>query len=115
MFNRGYCVLPSPAGAGEGPGVRALLVRIGLHTGDAIREADDFFGRNVIVASRIAARARGGEIMVSALLKELTESAGEFLFDAGEDVELKGLTGTQRVYAVNWRERTLAGKPSGRT
>jgi class 3 adenylate cyclase len=104
---------PLPA-LGEGSGVRALQVRIGLHTGEAIREADDFFGRNVIVASRIAARARGGEIMVSALLKELTESAGEFAFDAGEDVELKGLTGTQRVYTVRWRERTFAGGLAGR-
>jgi class 3 adenylate cyclase len=93
--------------------VRALQVRIGLHTGEAIREEDDFFGRNVIVASRIAARARGGEILVSALLKELTESAGEFLFDEGDDVELKGLTGTHRVYTVNWRERTLFGMPAG--
>ena len=46
----------------EGERVR---VRIGLHTGEAIREEGDFFGRSVILAARIAAQARGGEILVS--------------------------------------------------
>src|SRR5439155_8632839 len=36
----------------------AIRVRIGMHTGEAIRERDDFFGRNVILAARIAAQAR---------------------------------------------------------
>jgi hypothetical protein len=37
-----------------------IRVRIGLHTGEAIKEADDFYGKNVILAARIAAQARGG-------------------------------------------------------
>jgi class 3 adenylate cyclase len=78
-------------------------IRIGLHTGEAIRDADDFFGRTVIVASRIAGQARGGEILVSGLLRELTESSAEFTFEAAREVELKGLAGTQRVCAVVWR------------
>ena len=79
-----------------------IHVRIGLHTGEAIKEGDDFFGKNVIVAARIAAQARGGEILVSSLLKQLTESAGDIEFDEGRDVELKGLSGTQRVHTVTW-------------
>ncbi|PKB64707.1 MAG: hypothetical protein BZY80_02015 [SAR202 cluster bacterium Io17-Chloro-G2] len=35
-------------------------VRMGLHTGEAIQDAGDFYGRNVILASRIADQARGG-------------------------------------------------------
>ena len=81
-----------------------LRVRIGLHTGEAIRDADDFFGRHVILASRIAGQARGGEILVSSLLKELTASAGDVSFDEGREVELKGLSGTHRVYAVAWEQ-----------
>jgi class 3 adenylate cyclase len=77
-------------------------IRIGLHTGEAIRDADDFFGRHVILAARIADQARGGEILVSALLKELTESSGEFVFNDGREMQLKGLTGTQRVFGVAW-------------
>ena len=37
-------------------------------------------GRTVILASRIAAQASGEQILVSSLLKELTESSGEFCF-----------------------------------
>jgi class 3 adenylate cyclase len=77
-------------------------LRIGLHTGEVMREADDFFGRHVILASRIAAQARGGQILVSSLLKELTESTGEFRFSEERQVALKGLAGTQQVVAVEW-------------
>ena len=51
------------------------LVRIGLHNGDLVQEMQDFFGKNVILASRIADQAQGGQIMVASLLKELTERA----------------------------------------
>jgi class 3 adenylate cyclase len=79
-----------------------LRVRMGLHTGEAIREQDDLFGRTVILASRIAAEARGGEILVSSLLKELTESSGEFCFSPGREVALKGLSRPQVVHEVDW-------------
>ena len=79
-----------------------VLVRIGLHTGELVREMEDFFGRNVILASRIAEQAQGGEILVSSLLKELTDSAGDIRFGEGQEVKLKGLAGLNRVYQVVW-------------
>jgi class 3 adenylate cyclase len=79
-----------------------INVRMGLHTGEVLKDADDFFGKHVILASRIAGKARGGEILVSSLLKELTESSGEFNFGEPRDVELKGLSGTFRIYDVLW-------------
>ncbi len=79
-------------------------VRIGLHTGEVLKDADDFFGKHVILASRIANQAQGGEILVSSLLKELTESVGDIDFGEGRDVELKGLVGSYRVHEVRWRE-----------
>jgi len=80
----------------------AVRVRIGLHTGEAIAEEGDFYGRHVNLAARVGAAADGGEILVSSLLRELTASSGEFDFDDGRDVQLKGLAGTHRVYAVRW-------------
>ena len=80
-----------------------IRVRIGLHTGEAIKEADDFYGKNVILAARIAGQAQGGEILVSSLLKELTESAGEFTFGDARKVELKGLKGKHRLFEVQWQ------------
>jgi class 3 adenylate cyclase len=79
---------------------QALRVRIGLHAGEPVREGNDFHGKSVILASRVAAAASGGEILVSALMRELTESAGDIRFDTGREVVLKGLAGTHRVYAV---------------
>lgn len=80
----------------------AIRICIGLHTGEAIREADDFFGKNVILAARIADLARGGEILVSSLVKALTESAGDFHFGEERRVELKGLQGLHRIFGVAW-------------
>jgi class 3 adenylate cyclase/tetratricopeptide (TPR) repeat protein len=79
-----------------------IRVRMGLHTGEALKEADDFHGRDVVLAARIADQADGGEILVSTLLKGLTESSGNFVFDSGRDVLLKGLDGQHRVYGVSW-------------
>ena len=46
-----------------------VKVRIGLHAGEAIKDGDDFYGKNVILASRVAGKAVGGEILVSSLLR----------------------------------------------
>jgi class 3 adenylate cyclase len=80
-----------------------MRVRIGLHTGEAIKEGADFFGKHVNLAARVAAQAEGGEILVSALFKELTESAGDIAFGEARSVELKGLKGKHRLYGVAWR------------
>jgi class 3 adenylate cyclase len=77
-----------------------IRVRIGLNTGEAIREESDFYGKNVVVAARIAALARGGEILASSVVKALTESAGDLTFSEPREVELAGLAGTHVVYRV---------------
>jgi len=82
---------------------QVVRVRIGIHTGEFVQEMEDFFGKNVILASRIAGQAQGGQILVSSLLKELTESAGDIKFGQMQEVELKGLTGLNRVYSVDWK------------
>jgi len=81
---------------------QTLRLSIGLHTGEAIREADDFFGKNVILAARIADLAKGGEILVSRLVMALTESGGDIRFGDERRVELKGLQGLHRVFEVLW-------------
>jgi serine/threonine protein kinase/class 3 adenylate cyclase len=94
---------PSPSG-GEGS-TRHVKVRIGLHAGEAIKEGDDFYGRNVIMASRVAGKANGGEILVSSLLRSLVESSVDARsFGEARSVELKGLTGAHTVHDVRWNE-----------
>ena len=84
-----------------------LRVRVGVHAGPAIRRGSDYFGRNVVVAARIAAQARGGEILVS---EELREAAGAPVSEPRELV-LKGLGGRQRVHAMAW-DVSCAGTPT---
>jgi adenylate cyclase len=57
----------------------------------------------VVLAARIAAEARGGEILVSRLVRELTEGASLFSFTDPTDVELKGLSGMHSLWAVRWQ------------
>jgi class 3 adenylate cyclase len=91
-------VLRSLRDAREG---EQLRVRIGLHTGEVLREADDFFGHAVITAARVAAAANGNEILVSSLVHELTRSLGAFQFGEPRSVQLKGL-GDHQLFPVIW-------------
>jgi len=77
-----------------------IRLRIGLHTGEAIRDDADFYGKNVVLAARITDQARGGEILASSVVKQLTESAGDVRFDNERELELNGLAGTHIVYTV---------------
>jgi class 3 adenylate cyclase len=84
-------------------GSQVLRVRIGLHTGEVIREQDDFFGHTVILAARIGAKANGGGILVSGVLRGLVAGSHEFQFGEAREEQLKGLRDPQRVYEVGWR------------
>lgn len=79
-----------------------IRVRMGLHTGEPVRHADDFYGRDVAYAARIGAAAIGGEILISGLVKSLVEPSGAFIFDGPRDLELKGFDGMQSIWAVRW-------------
>ena len=79
-----------------------IRVRIGVHTGEVLRDADKFFGKTVILAARIAAEAAGGEILASTLVRDLTQSTVDLRFGAEREAELKGISGTQRLVPVDW-------------
>jgi predicted ATPase/class 3 adenylate cyclase len=79
-----------------------INVRIGLNTGESIEEAGDYFGTAVTLAARIAARAQGGQILVSEVVRTVGGSlAGVEFRDAGRK-QLKGIKGRQRVFEVAW-------------
>ena len=75
-----------------------IRVRIGIHAGKSVRRGDDLFGRNVAMAARVAAAAEGGEILVSESVRDAV--GDDVTFDDGRDVDLKGFSGTYRLYAV---------------
>ncbi len=88
-----------------------VRLRIGLHTGEAMKEGNDFFGRTVNLAARIASSAQSGEILVSSVVRELAATTQAFVFDDGREVALKGLHGLRQVYAVDWEMKTRGYHP----
>jgi class 3 adenylate cyclase len=77
-----------------------VKVRIGLHAGDVFLDGRDFHGKTMIVAARVAAEARGGEILVSTSVKAMVGGSFDVAVDGGRDTPLKGLRGTHRLFRV---------------
>jgi adenylate cyclase len=77
-----------------------IRVRIGIHTGKSVRRGDDLFGRNVAMAARVAGQANGGEILVSEVVRDAVSEQDDIEFDEGREVDLKGFSGSHRLYAV---------------
>ena len=63
-------------------------------------EADHFFGTTVHYAARVASQALGGEVLVSSLVHDLVAGPGIDFLESRE-VELKGLEGSHRLFAVD--------------
>jgi class 3 adenylate cyclase len=80
----------------------AVALRIGLHTGEIVDVDGDVLGQNVVVAARIADEAAPGEVVVSALTRDLTVSGGDLAFGPADEVELKGLSQPWRIHRVTW-------------
>src|SRR4051812_46753113 len=77
-----------------------IRVRVGVHTGEVIRQADEFFGQAVNYAARVAAAAAGGEILASSLVHDLVASDQGFHFGDPREVELKGINGLQKLWPL---------------
>jgi class 3 adenylate cyclase len=78
-----------------------------LNAGEPIAEDDpdgrgDLFGTAVIAAARIAARAEGGEIIASDVVRQLVAGKGFLFADRGGAV-LRGFDDPVRLYEVRWR------------
>lgn len=86
-----------------GDDVGPVRVRVGLHSGAVIHEGDDFFGRTVIVAARVASAAEGGQILVTDAIRDTTAGIRIALGPA-RVIALKGLTGTHRAFPVIWHQ-----------
>jgi class 3 adenylate cyclase len=81
-------------------GDSTIRVRIGLHSGSVVRTADDFFGREVTLAARIASAAAGGEILVSRAIREASTAESQVSHSRERRLRLKGFQDQQTVYAV---------------
>jgi class 3 adenylate cyclase len=76
-----------------------VRLRAGIHSGDVVRDVDDFYGHAVTVAARVAALAQGGEILVTGVVRELVRG-GPFKFDHLRMEPLKGIEEPVEVTSV---------------
>jgi len=86
-----------------------IEVRIGLNCGQAIKEEEDFFGGAVIVAARLGALAKGGQILVSEAVRVLAGLPQGIGYVRHGRRRLKGLAGSYDVWSVPWREGEARG------
>jgi pilus assembly protein CpaF len=94
---------------------RKVKVRIGLNTGEVVEEAGDIFGAAVNVAARVASKARGGEILVSDVVRQLVGPVSEMTFEYRGRYKLKGFPDRWRLHEVTPGEvkETPRALPSG--
>jgi class 3 adenylate cyclase len=76
-----------------------LEVRQGLHTGECELMDGKVGGIAVHIGARVAARAEPGEVLVSSTVRDLVAGSGIQFAERGA-VELKGIPGEWRLYAV---------------
>ena len=98
-------------GASQGES-REVLVRIGLNSGDVINEEEKIYGSVVNAAARIAGKARGGEILVSDIVRQLAGSVPEASFREKGRFSLKGIPGRHRLFEAQWRQASSEPVPS---
>ena len=77
------------------------LPRIGLHSGEALYRDGDYYGRDVNIASRVAARSAGGEVLVT---RPVVAVGGAHLeFERIGEVRLKGFTESTEIFLARQR------------
>ena len=78
------------------------LPRIGIHYGETLYRDGDYYGREVNQAARVAARAAGGEVLVT---RPVVEAAGrEIEFDPIGQVRLKGFAHVTELFLARHAE-----------
>jgi adenylate cyclase len=78
--------------------------RIGVHTGVALYRDGDYFGRDVNLAARVVARARGGEVLVSDTVMDEIRDDDHLEFENIGQVKLKGFDEPRSLCRVRARD-----------
>jgi DNA-binding NarL/FixJ family response regulator len=87
----------------------APALELGIHTGELERAAGELSGRALAKAARIAALARPGQVLVSAVSRELAAlDDPDVWFEDGEEVELRGIPGRHLVLPLRWEAQPRA-------
>ena len=75
-----------------------------INSGEVLRQNDDLHGVTVNAAARIAARAKGGEILIADVVRQLMAATPDLPLRTRAPVQLKGFTERWRLHEVLWQE-----------
>src|SRR4029453_14526754 len=89
---------------------RRIRVRIGLHHGEAAERDGTLYGQAVHAASRVMSEAVGGQILVTAAVRDAVAATGTFSFVDRGLYWLRGFPDRWRLYEPEWGR----GDPGGR-
>src|SRR5207253_7109061 len=76
---------------------RRRRIRIGINTGAVVEEAGDIFGAAVNMAARVAGKAKGGQVLVSEVVRQLVGPVAEINFTYRGHYKLKGFPDRWRL------------------
>lgn len=90
---------------------RQVHVRSGLHHGEVSTRDGNLYGQAVHAAARVTAEAAGGQILISAAVRDLVAGRVDApLLDRGL-FWLKGFPERWRLYEVQWQDRPVPAAP----
>jgi class 3 adenylate cyclase len=81
----------------------SLSVRIGVHAGEPVTDHNDLFGATVQLASRLCSEADANGVVVSGLVRELSDEDAARFVALGER-RLKGFAESTPVLRFEWRK-----------
>jgi adenylate cyclase len=81
------------------------LPRIAIHYGVALYRDGDYYGREINIASRVAARSAAGEVLVTRPVVDYTNTSSPHLeFERIAEVRLKGFSEATEIFIARQRE-----------
>ncbi|MEQ8289236.1 MAG: adenylate/guanylate cyclase domain-containing protein [Gammaproteobacteria bacterium] len=90
-----------------------IRIRIGMHFGPALLEGGDVFGDAVNVAARMAAQAKGGQIITTKTTVDLLEPVMRASTRFVDNAPIKGKKDVIQIFEVIWQEEDVTRMATG--
>lgn len=94
----------------EGPEVK---IRVGMHYGPALLEGGDVFGDAVNVAARMAAQAKGGQVITTKSTVDLLEPIMRASTRFVDRAPIKGKKEDIEIFEIIWQEEDVTRMATG--